>query len=83
MRQKSSPMISTQQGRQLQAWKCETSTSWPGRSSPIVLPGETMRVISSQGGQGIQPGSSPIWNDGTMVVVDNARKLIGKMWISL
>jgi uncharacterized protein YacL len=44
---------------------------------PIVLPGETMRVFILKEGKEYNPGVAYL-DDGTMVVVDNARKLIGK-----
>src|SRR5437764_2631403 len=44
---------------------------------PIVLPGETMRVVILKEGKEYNQGVAYL-DDGTMVVVDNARKLIGK-----
>jgi hypothetical protein len=44
---------------------------------PIVLPGETMRVFVLKEGKEYNQGVAYL-DDGTMVVVDNARKLIGK-----
>jgi uncharacterized protein YacL len=44
---------------------------------PIVLPGETMRVFILKEGKEYNQGVAYL-DDGTMVVVDNARKLIGK-----
>ena len=44
---------------------------------PIVLPGETMRVFILKEGKEFNQGVAYL-DDGTMVVVDNARKLIGK-----
>jgi uncharacterized protein YacL len=44
---------------------------------PIVLPGEAMRVFILKEGKSVQPGRAYL-DDGTMVVVDNARKMIGK-----
>lgn len=44
---------------------------------PIVLPGETMRVFISKEGKEYNQGVAYL-NDGTMVVVDNARRLISK-----
>lgn len=44
---------------------------------PIVLPGEAMRVFILK--EGKEPGQGVAYlDDGTMVVVDNARRLIGK-----
>jgi len=42
-----------------------------------VLPGETMRVFILKEGKEYNQGVAYL-DDGTMVVVDNARKLIGK-----
>src|SRR3954468_21378503 len=44
---------------------------------PLVLPGETMRVFILKEGKEPSQGVAYL-DDGTMVVVDNARKLIGK-----
>jgi uncharacterized protein YacL len=44
---------------------------------PIVLPGESMRVFILKEGKEYNQGVAYL-DDGTMVVVDNARKLIGK-----
>jgi uncharacterized protein YacL len=44
---------------------------------PIVLPGEMMRVFILKEGKEYNQGVAYL-DDGTMVVVDNARKLIGK-----
>jgi uncharacterized protein YacL len=44
---------------------------------PIVLPGETMRVFILKEGKEYNQGVANL-DDGTMVVVDNARKMIGK-----
>lgn len=44
---------------------------------PVVLPGETMRVFVLKEGKEYNQGVAYL-DDGTMVVVDNARKLIGK-----
>jgi len=44
---------------------------------PIVLPGETMRVFILKEGKEYNQGVAYL-DDGTMVVVDNARRLIGK-----
>jgi uncharacterized protein YacL len=44
---------------------------------PIVLPGETMKVFILKEGKEYNQGVAYL-DDGTMVVVDNARKLIGK-----
>ncbi|MEP7355181.1 MAG: TRAM domain-containing protein, partial [Acidobacteriota bacterium] len=44
---------------------------------PIVLPGETMRVFIQKEGKEHNQGVAYL-DDGTMVVVDNARKLISK-----
>jgi uncharacterized protein YacL len=44
---------------------------------PIVLPGETMRVFISKEGKEYNQGVAYL-DDGTMVVVDNARRLISK-----
>ncbi|HEY4902933.1 MAG TPA: PIN domain-containing protein, partial [Candidatus Sulfotelmatobacter sp.] len=44
---------------------------------PIVLPGETMRVFVLKEGKEYNQGVAYL-DDGTMVVVDNARKMIGK-----
>jgi uncharacterized protein YacL len=44
---------------------------------PIVLPGEAMRVFILKEGKEYNQGVAYL-DDGTMVVVDNARKMIGK-----
>jgi uncharacterized protein YacL len=44
---------------------------------PVVLPGETMRVFILKEGKEYNQGVAYL-DDGTMVVVDNARKMIGK-----
>src|ERR1700749_170098 len=44
---------------------------------PIVLPGETMRVFILKEGKEYNQGVAYL-DDGTMVVIDNARKLISK-----
>ena len=44
---------------------------------PIVLPGETMNVFISKEGKEYNQGVAYL-DDGTMVVVDNARKMISK-----
>ena len=44
---------------------------------PVVLPGEFMRVFILKEGKEYNQGVAYL-DDGTMVVVDNARKLIGK-----
>jgi uncharacterized protein YacL len=44
---------------------------------PIVLPGETMKVFVLKEGKEYNQGVAYL-DDGTMVVVDNARKMIGK-----
>ena len=44
---------------------------------PVVLPGETMRVFIQKEGKEPTQGVAYL-DDGTMVVVDNARKLISK-----
>ena len=44
---------------------------------PVVLPGEAMRVFIIKEGKEYNQGVAYL-DDGTMVVVDNARKLIGK-----
>src|SRR5213595_1848574 len=44
---------------------------------PIVLPGEIMRVFILKGGKEYNQGDAYL-DDGTMVVVDNARKMIRK-----
>src|SRR6202050_152587 len=44
---------------------------------PIVLPGEIMRVFILKDGKEYNQGAAYL-DDGTMVVVDNARKMIGK-----
>jgi uncharacterized protein YacL len=44
---------------------------------PIVLPGETMRVFILKEGKEFNQGVAYL-DDGTMVVVDNARKMISK-----
>jgi uncharacterized protein YacL len=44
---------------------------------PVVLPGETMRVFILKEGKENNQGVAYL-DDGTMVVVDNARKMIGK-----
>ena len=44
---------------------------------PVVLPGEAMRVFALKEGKEYNQGVAYL-DDGTMVVVDNARRLIGK-----
>jgi len=44
---------------------------------PVVLPGETMHVFILKEGKEYNQGVAYL-DDGTMVVVDNARRLIGK-----
>ena len=44
---------------------------------PIVLPGETMRVFILKEGKEHSQGIAYL-DDGTMVVVDNARRMISK-----
>ena len=44
---------------------------------PIVLPGEAMRVFILKEGKEYNQGVAYL-DDGTMVVVDNARKMVGK-----
>jgi uncharacterized protein YacL len=44
---------------------------------PVVLPGETMKVFILKEGKEYNQGVAYL-DDGTMVVVDNAKKLIGK-----
>ena len=44
---------------------------------PVVLPGELMQVFILKEGKEYNQGVAYL-DDGTMVVVDNARKLIGK-----
>ena len=44
---------------------------------PVVLPGETMRVFIFKEGKEYNQGVAYL-DDGTMVVVDNARKMISK-----
>ncbi len=44
---------------------------------PVVLPGEAMHVFILKEGKEFNQGVAYL-DDGTMVVVDNARKLIGK-----
>ena len=44
---------------------------------PVVLPGEVMRVFILKEGKEYNQGVAYL-DDGTMVVVDNARRLIGK-----
>jgi len=44
---------------------------------PIVLPGEIMKVFVLKEGKEYNQGVAYL-DDGTMVVVDNARKMIGK-----
>jgi uncharacterized protein YacL len=44
---------------------------------PVVLPGEIMKVFILKEGKEFNQGVAYL-DDGTMVVVDNARKLIGK-----
>src|SRR4051794_7887021 len=46
-------------------------------SKPVVLPGEAMRVFILKEGKEYNQGVAYL-DDGTMVVVDNARKMIGK-----
>ena len=47
------------------------------RLKPVVLPGEAMRVFILKEGKEYNQGVAYL-DDGTMVVVDNARRLIGK-----
>ena len=52
----------------------------PGRSlinQPVVLPGEIMRVFILKEGKEYNQGVAYL-DDGTMVVVDNAKKMISK-----
>ena len=51
--------------------------SWPTALKPIVLPGETMRVFILKEGKEYNQGVAYL-DDGTMVVVDNAKKMISK-----
>ena len=44
---------------------------------PVVLPGETMKVFILKEGKEYNQGVAYL-DDGTMVVVDNARRMIGK-----
>jgi len=44
---------------------------------PVVLPGETMRVFILKEGKEAGQGVAYL-DDGTMIVVDNAKRLIGK-----
>ena len=44
---------------------------------PVYLPGESMRVFILKEGKEFNQGIAYL-DDGTMVVVDNARKMIGK-----
>jgi uncharacterized protein YacL len=44
---------------------------------PVVLPGETMKVFILKEGKEYNQGVAYL-DDGTMVVVENARRLIGK-----
>jgi len=44
---------------------------------PVVLPGETMKVFVLKDGKEYNQGVAYL-DDGTMVVVENARRLIGK-----
>jgi uncharacterized protein YacL len=44
---------------------------------PVVLPGETMKVFILKEGKEYNQGVAYL-DDGTMVVVDNARKMINK-----
>ncbi|QYU70654.1 TRAM domain-containing protein [Leptolyngbya sp. 15MV] len=44
---------------------------------PVVLPGEAMRVYVLKEGKEYNQGVAYL-DDGTMVVIDNARRLIGK-----
>jgi len=44
---------------------------------PVVLPGETMRVFILKEGKEREQGVAYL-DDGTMVVIDNSRKMIGK-----
>jgi uncharacterized protein YacL len=44
---------------------------------PVVLPGETMKVFVLKEGKEYNQGVAYL-DDGTMVVVDNARRMIGK-----
>ena len=44
---------------------------------PVVLPGEVMRVFILKEGKEYNQGVAYL-DDGTMVVVDNARRMIGK-----
>ena len=44
---------------------------------PVVLPGEVMHVFVSKEGKEANQGVAYL-DDGTMVVIDNARRLIGR-----
>ena len=44
---------------------------------PVVLPGEIMRVYVMKEGKEYNQGVAYL-DDGTMVVIDNARRMIGK-----
>lgn len=44
---------------------------------PVVLPGETMRLLVAKEGKELSQGVAYL-NDGTMVVIDDARRSIGK-----
>src|ERR1044072_2751088 len=54
-----------------------TIKEWASPLKPVVLPGEAMRVFILKEGKEYNQGVAYL-DDGTMVVVDNARRLIGK-----
>src|SRR5438093_1022387 len=62
---------------QLQGVKVLNINELANSLKPIVLPGETMKVFILKEGKEYNQGVAYL-DDGTMVVVDNARKMIGK-----
>jgi len=62
---------------QLQGVKVLNINELASSLRPVVLPGETMKVFILKEGKEYNQGVAYL-DDGTMVVVDNARKLIGR-----
>jgi uncharacterized protein YacL len=62
---------------QLQGVEVLNITELANSLKPIVLPGEAMKVFILKEGKEFNQGVAYL-DDGTMVVVDNARKMIGK-----
>jgi uncharacterized protein YacL len=64
-------------GKQLNAPIVTNDFNLANTLKPVVLPGEAMRVFVLKEGKEYNQGVAYL-DDGTMVVVDNARRLIGK-----